>query len=114
MGRQFTENDSRGELSFLNILKNLDAKIIFVVTHVQDDNWDQERVIIDFLKENNFKDLLINIRKEIDKTKKIKTFKTIRNIVKVDLGKKILGLKEVFNQIIYLLNNKSSYNSIFN
>lgn len=100
-GRSFGNEKDKKEktLKLLRFLKNKKANIIFIVTHCTDDDeeWEQAPSFIEFLEENELKQLLKN-----------------DNIVTCNLvGKHAFGVKKIFKKIYSFLNlmeNNEVYN----
>lgn len=103
-GRQFSNKDVRGEVGLLKELKSRKAKVIFVVTHLSTEEWDQELDFIKYLEKENLSELIITLEEN--------DYDTKRNIAKVEL-KTNKGINDLFEQIIYFSNNKSNYEENF-
>lgn len=88
VGRNGTKDEKKEtkKLEILQLLKNYKSKIIFVVTHLDEDQiWDNQDSFIQNLKDNNLEDLV-----EEDES----------NIIQCQLvGKRAYGIKEIFKKI---------------
>ena len=88
VGRNGTKDEKKEtkKLEILQLLKNYKSKIIFVVTHLDEDQiWNNQDSFIQNLKDNNLEDLV-----EEDES----------NIIQCQLvGKRAYGIKEIFKKI---------------